>query len=104
MRRSSVKAVDAFLKRATCQGGATTSTGAHLCVHTIIIAEWRDGELWITHGGWPVKIILSRLNSLPGVSIALRGDTLKLNGKLWNGDWTKINSRKISIDAVQTSA
>lgn len=54
------------------------------------IAEWRQGQLWITTAGWETPTTKERLNGLTGVSVHTSRKQLYLNGKQWDGEWIQI--------------
>ena len=55
------------------------------------IAQFRNGEIWITDAGWSSKTTRERLNGLSGVQISQRAGSWYLNGNLWQGEWTSVN-------------
>ena len=54
------------------------------------IAKLKDGNLYITSAGFKTRTTKERLNGLPGVNIHQKNFTWFLNGKEWDGEWTKI--------------
>lgn len=68
----------------------THTDGVKLYLHGNLIAEKRKNGLYITNAGWSSNVTKERLNGLPGVSINQVNYNWFLNGKKWNGEWTKI--------------
>lgn len=67
------------------------NTVAILSLHGNDIAELTDTNvLRITNAGWFSNTTKERLNGLPGVSIHQKAGVWYLNGKEWDGEWTKI--------------
>lgn len=55
------------------------------------LAHFKDGVLSISTSGVPTRTVINRLNSLPNVNVSYKKKKLTLNGKEWDGNWTKIN-------------
>jgi len=91
MRKVTESIVGAFLNREPKANGNTRTYGYGLFLFGNLIAEWRGMDLWIsTGGGWPSSTTKDRLNALPGVRCYSVKRQLYLNGKQWDGQWTKI--------------
>lgn len=70
--------------------GNSTTDGKSLFLFGNKIAEKRKDGLYITNAGWPSSTTKERLNGLPNVSICQKSSVWYLNGKVWDGKWTKI--------------
>ena len=71
--------------------GNTHTDGETLYLHGNAIAQWRDGDLFITNSGWASVTTKERLNGLDGVSINQKDYTWYLNGKQWDGEWVSVH-------------
>jgi hypothetical protein len=81
--------------------GSWSVRGATMHVHGIPIAEVRNGRLSIripsghsAKEGWPpTRLVLSRLDALPGVRVAWEHGEFRLNGHRWEepGRWTAVS-------------
>lgn len=87
MRKTTQEIVRAFRNHERKTVGNSYTDGKALFLHGNKIAEFRDGELWITNAGWSTNVTKERLNGLPGVSIYQSNFQWYLNGKEWNGEW-----------------
>jgi hypothetical protein len=56
-----------------------------------MIAERRQGGLWITNAGWQSTTTKERLNGLSGVRINQVRGQWYLNGNAWNGEWVNVD-------------
>lgn len=65
--------------------------GTKLYLHGNLIAEKKDGELFIRNAGWQSNTTKERLNGLHGVSICQKDWTWFLNGKEWDGKRIKVS-------------
>ena len=90
MRKVTEQAVAAFMNGYNFKSGNTEVRDSAMYLHGNKIAEWRDGELWITNAGWPSNTTKERLNGIPGVSIQQKNWEWYLNGYHWTGYWVKI--------------
>lgn len=90
-RKVTQQIVSAFIAGEQIKVSNTSTDGNKLYLHGHLIAEKRDGELWITNAGWTSNVTKERLNGLPGVSIAQKNFTWFLNGKEWNGQWVNVS-------------
>lgn len=84
------KAIEAFLQHKNKKDGNTVSEADELRLFGNTIAEWRDGELWITNDGWFTRTTKDRLCKL-GVRIHQEKGKWFLFGKIWDGDWINIS-------------
>jgi hypothetical protein len=92
MNKTTRKIVDAFQSRRSLRIANSYTDGQCVWLFGNMIAEWRDGDLWITNAGWKSKTTKERLNGLDGVSIAQHRGEWYLNGHLWGGNWTNVQS------------
>jgi len=90
MRKITETIVSAFLRQEPKRLGNTKSTGSALYLHGNKIAEWCGPELWITNANWPTPTTKDRLNALPSVRIHQHDWQWYLNGRAWDGDWTRV--------------
>lgn len=90
MRKITKEVCSAFMNRQRYSGGNSTTDGDALYLHGNKIAEWRDGQLWITNARWKSNVTKERLNGLNGVSVTQKSGTWFLNGKAWGGEWTHV--------------
>lgn len=97
MRKITKQAAAAFIKNENFKKSNTEvqAYGAitRLFLHGNLIAEKNNktGVTEITNAGWATNTTKERLNALPGVSIHQKNWLWYLNGRKWNGRWTKIN-------------
>lgn len=92
MRKVTQSVSSAFIERKVKSVGNSVSTGSQYILHGNIIAEWRQQVLYITNAGWPSVTTRERLNALPGVSVTQRKHVQYLNGKPWDGKWTRMGT------------
>jgi hypothetical protein len=59
-------------------------------LHGNIIARWEDGHIAITNAGWFTPTTKERLNAIPNVQIHQKDFMWYLNGRPWDGSWTKV--------------
>ncbi len=90
MRQVTRNASNAFVSKSNGSFSNTTVQGDAMYLHGNKIAEYRNGELWITNAGWATNTTKERLNGLPNVSIRQANFVWYLNGKEWNGSWIKV--------------
>lgn len=90
MRQITKQAVSAFMNGYDYKSGNTEVIDNAMYLHGNKIAEWRDGELWITNAGWASNVTKERLNGLPNVNIQQRNFVWYLNGYHWQGQWVKV--------------
>ena len=84
--------VNAFQNSRSLRIDNSRTDGESLWLFDNKIAEIRRDGLWITNAGWKSKTTKERLNGLSGVSIQqVRGNWF-LNGRVWNGEWTKVRN------------
>lgn len=91
MRQITAKICFAFEQGRTLKIDNSETDGTSLWLFGNKIAEWRQGEIWITDAGWQSQTTKERLNGLGGVNIVQRAGSWYLNGNLWQGEWTSIN-------------
>jgi len=103
MRQITFDIVNAFEGRRAKKINNSQTDGTSLWLHDNKIAEWRDGEIWITDAGWQSRTTKERLNGLTGVNIVQKKGQWYLNGHLWNGEWVCINDieRYLSNNEVE---
>lgn len=100
--RKNNKVVAAFLSGNELATDNTVSTGRELFLFGNKIAEWRKDGLYISNGGYSVytrngnevkasNTTKTRLGDIPNVRISQAKSIIYLNGKEWNGDFTKID-------------
>ena len=90
MRKVTQQAVAAFMNGYDFKSGNTMVQDGKMYLHGNKIAEWRDGELWITNAGWSSNTTKERLNGIPGVSIQQRDWRWYLNGYHWQRQWIRV--------------
>lgn len=108
MRQVTQNAINSFIQFEDCKDGNTEvlhkamlkngkyPKGDHFIVmelhgHEIAAMDSRGHSLYITNAGWQTNTTKERLNGLNGVSIQQKRGVWYLNGKEWNGEWTKVN-------------
>lgn len=91
MRKVTQKVCRAFEYQQSASCGNSHTDGSALFLHGNKIAEWRDGELFITNAGWSTNTTKERLNGLHGVNIHQKDYTWYLNGVEWDGSWVKVS-------------
>lgn len=92
MRKVTKTVCGAFMRREAVKCGNTHTDGTRLFLHGNKIAEWMDGQVWISSAGWNTPTTKDRLNGLPGVRIHSQHWLWFLNGKQWDGDWTPVQA------------
>jgi hypothetical protein len=99
--RTNTNITQAFVEGKCKKQGANQSTGQALYYHGNKIAEWRNGDLFISNGGYEgskgetgSKTTKDKLNVLPNVNLSQRNFKWILNGVEWDGDWIKIDGVK----------
>ena len=90
MRKITQEICRAFNQNVAHKIGNSSTTGTALFLHGNLIAEKRDGRLWITTAGWPSNTTKERLNGLYGVNIFQKKGIWYLNEKEWSGEWIAI--------------
>lgn len=101
MRKVTQEVVGAFNHAQPRKQSNTVSTGNELYLHGNKIAEYRDGDLWITNAGGQNNTTKERLNGLQGVSIYQKAGQWYLNGKLWDGRWINVRTSVVEQDDVK---
>lgn len=91
MSQITEKICTAFEQRRTLKIDNSKTDGTSLWLFGNKIAEWREGEIWISNAGWQSKTTKERLNGLTGVRIQQRAGSWYLNGNFWQGEWTSVN-------------
>jgi hypothetical protein len=91
MRKVTREIVSAFVRGQKKKIGNTRTDGTKIWLHGNMIAEKRNGELWITNAGWQSRTTMERLNGLPYVNIYQRNWQWYLNGHAWNGGWVNVS-------------
>jgi hypothetical protein len=104
--RNQNSAVEAFAEGKAKKNGAVISTGKQLFYHGNLIAEWKNGGLYISNGGYVTyskyngteiagsMTTKKYLNGLPSVSINQAKCKWFLNGKEWGGEWVRVKGAK----------
>lgn len=89
-RKVTTQVVSAFIAGNKLSVANSSTDGKALFLHGNKIAEKREDGLYITNAGWSSNVTKERLNAIPNVNIYQRNFNWFLNGKEWNGEWTKI--------------
>ena len=92
MRQITTKITDAFIQGEEKKISNTHTDGQSLWLFNNKIAEHREDGLYITNAGWKSNTTKERLNGLPDVSISQKKGEWYLNGNLWDGAWTRVNT------------
>ena len=87
MRKITQLTVRAFLSRETLRVSNTYTDGSALYLHGNKIAQYFEGEIYISNAGWKTMTTKERLNALSHVTIVQRQGEWYLNGQLWDGSW-----------------
>lgn len=92
MRKVTQQAIAAFNSGRNISIGNTTVKNGWLSLHGNEIAhkDLITGEVSISNAGWFSNTTKERLNGIEGVSIYQKRGVWYLNGKEWDGKWTKI--------------
>lgn len=98
MRKVTKKIVNAFVARKPASDSNSFTDGNALYLHNNKIAEWRDGDVWITTAGWDTTTTKERLNSLCLTLLDRRPiytskHQLMLADDSWDGDWINISEK-----------
>jgi hypothetical protein len=91
MRRITSEICYAFERRHALRIDNSRTDGNALYLFDNKIAEFRDGELWITNAGWQSKTTKERLNGLRGVRVVQERGQWYLNGIPWSGEWVQVS-------------
>lgn len=94
MRKITQETTSAFMNRNTRTLGNTMTDGNALYLHGNKIAEWRDGDLYISNAGWTSNTTKERLNGLRNVHIFQKRGQWYLNGTAWDGEWIKVEGNR----------
>lgn len=95
-RKVTAQVVAAFLAGNSRTIANTSTNGDVLSLHGNPIASKLnhgtrlEGELLVTLAGWDTPTTRERLNALPGVSVHRAKGQTYLNGKPWDGQWTRV--------------
>lgn len=92
MRKVTNVVVGSFNMGRAAKLSNTETDGNSLWLFGNKIAEYRNGNIWITNAGWSTNTTKERLNAVKGVNISQKNGTWYLNGKEWNGEWTNVNN------------
>ena len=87
MRKITREIARAFQNREAKTIGNSRTDGNSLYLFNNKIAEYREGELWITDAGWMTATTKERLNGLGGVYIRQFRGNWYLSEALWDGRW-----------------
>lgn len=90
MRKVTEQIVRAFLSGETRTISNSRSENGRLYLFNNLIAEYRNGSLWITNAGWSSATTKERLNALPNVRIHQRRGDWYLNDIEWGGEWVEV--------------
>ena len=95
MKQLSILAANAFhqfkkFKRSNTQVIIDDGIAYLYLFDNLIAKHYPNGDIHITSAGWFSVSTKERLNSLDGVHIIQRNSEWFLNGKEWNGEWTKV--------------
>lgn len=90
-RKVTTQIVSAFIAGNELKVSNSKTDGKCLFLHGHKIAEKRADGLYITNAGWASNVTKERLNGLPDVSISQKNWKWYLNGKEWDGEWTKVS-------------
>jgi hypothetical protein len=91
MRKITRKIATAFINKRPASGNNTTTDGERYLLHGNVIAKWQEEEVWITDAGWNTVTTRDRLKGI-GANVYTSKGQLYLNGKPWNGEWTKLEN------------
>ena len=99
MLKETIEVRNGFVNGKSVNLGDKSTDGSGYYLYGNMIAENRDGNLWITNGGYKTETIFEMLSALPNVNITI-GDngTWILNDELWEGDWTKVSVSENVVD------
>ena len=90
MKKVTRQAVQAFYNNVNFRSGNTIVSNGKMYLHGNLIAKKENGAVYISNAGWATNTTKERLNGLSGVHINQKNFVWYLNGKEWNGTWTKI--------------
>ena len=90
MRQITAKIVRAFENRQPLKIDNSRTDGTSLWLFGNKIAEWREGDVWVTNAGWDSRTTNERLNGLSGVHVRKQRGTLLLNERVWDGRWVNV--------------
>lgn len=91
MRKITREIVEHFRNGRAIKIGNSRTNGQALYLHDNKIAEYINGELWVTNAGWQTNTTKERLNGLPDVRIQQIRGTWYLNDIAWTGQWVKVS-------------
>jgi hypothetical protein len=91
MRKVTTEIVSAFMRGNKLVRGNSMTDGRTLYLHGHAIARHTDnGGIEVSNAGWPTVTTRERLNGIPGVSATQHKHEQYLNGKPWDGAWTRV--------------
>lgn len=99
-RKSSDAVVSAFLNQQNKRVASKKSENGVLSLHNNPVAKYgENGGIWISDGGYGISATTAELlNNIPGVRVNIKNRAWMLDGKPWNGQWTKIDFVKFDAD------
>lgn len=100
VRESSDAVVSAFLNQQNKRVSNKKSENGVLSLHNNPVAKYgENGGIWISDGGYGISATTAELlNNIPGVRVNIKNRAWMLDGKPWDGKWTKIDSTKFGAD------
>lgn len=87
MRLITEKICDAFENRRALTISNSRTDGDSLWLFNNKIAQWINGQIWISNAGWSSSTTKERLNGLRGVNIRQVRGVWYLNNQIWDGSW-----------------
>lgn len=96
VRKSSDAVVSAFLNQQNKRVSSKKSENGVLSLHNNPVAKYgENGGIWISDGGYGISATTAELlNNIPGVRVNIKNRAWMLDGKPWDGQWTKIDFAK----------
>jgi hypothetical protein len=55
-----------------------------------IASKQPDGGIFVSNAGYFTNTTKERLNGIPGVTVNQKDGVWYLNGRVWDGEWTKV--------------
>lgn len=100
VRKSSDAVVSAFLNQQNKRVSNKKSENGVLSLHNNPVAKYgENGGIWISDGGYGISATTAELlNNIPGVRVNIKNRAWMLDGKPWDGKWTKIDFTKFGAD------
>jgi len=90
MRKVTRLTCEAFERGEVKSIGNTRTDGHGLYLHGNKIAEWREGEVYVSLAGWDTVTTRERLNGIDGCNVYRRKGVTYINGIEFTEFWQRV--------------